>query len=259
MPTSPSAARSRGRSARSNWTRALALEPDLASVLSGLNDMLRRDCDVGAVIGELDTMIGALRGAGAEVLTFTLPDPVPINPIAKSAAARLRHLNAAIRDLTVAHGARLVDLEAYPVASDRRLWDLDRLHANPLGHERIAAAAAEALRAGRGGLLVDDRLPGPADAALARVARGLGGALPGALGAAAAARRVLGRRDHREAARRSSGSSACRPRGRLCPRCVGSRRPRGRRPARRRRSRRGSPRARGRRGRRESPSARSRR
>jgi lysophospholipase L1-like esterase len=124
---------------------ALALQPDLASVLSGLNDMLRRDCNVGAVIGELDAMIGALRGAGAEVLTFTLPDPVPINPIAKSAAARLKHLNAAIRDLTVAHGARLVDLEAYPVASDRRLWDLDRLHANPLGHERIAAAAAEAL------------------------------------------------------------------------------------------------------------------
>ena len=125
---------------------ALALEPDLASVLSGLNDMLRRDCDVRAVIDELDTMIGALRGAGAEVLAFTLPDPVPINPIAKSAAARLRHLNAAIRDLAATHGACLVDLEAYPVASDRRLWDLDRLHANSLGHERITAAAAEALR-----------------------------------------------------------------------------------------------------------------
>src|SRR3954452_24402248 len=48
---------------------ALALEPDLASLLSGLNDMLRRDCRVGDVIGELDTMIGALRGAGAHVIT----------------------------------------------------------------------------------------------------------------------------------------------------------------------------------------------
>src|SRR3954466_16336287 len=81
---------------------ALALEPDLASVLSGLNDMLRRDCDTRAVIGELDAMIGALREAGADVLAFTLPDPVPINPIAKSAAARLRHLNAAVRDLAAA-------------------------------------------------------------------------------------------------------------------------------------------------------------
>jgi lysophospholipase L1-like esterase len=124
---------------------AVALQPDLASVLSGLNDMLRRNCDTGAVIGHLDAMIGALRETGADVLTFTLPDPVPINPIAKSAAARLRHLNAAIRDLTAKHGALLVDLEAHPVASDRRLWDVDRLHANSDGHRRIADAAAHAL------------------------------------------------------------------------------------------------------------------
>jgi lysophospholipase L1-like esterase len=124
---------------------ALALQPDLASVLSGLNDMLRRNCSVLSVIERLDTLYGALRGAGADVIAFTLPDPVPINPIAKGAAARLRNLNLAVRDLAAKHGAYLVDLEAYPVASDRRLWHVDRLHANPDGHARIAAAAAEAL------------------------------------------------------------------------------------------------------------------
>jgi lysophospholipase L1-like esterase len=124
---------------------ALALEPDLASVLGGLNDMLRRNCSVGTVIGQVDALIGSLRAAGADVIAFTLPDPVPINPIAKGAAARLRHLNRAVRDLAVKHGAHLVDLEAHPVSSDRRLWHRDRLHANELGHERIALAAAEAL------------------------------------------------------------------------------------------------------------------
>ena len=124
---------------------AVALEPDLASVLSGLNDMLRRNCRVGQVIEHLDAIVGTLRQAGADVLTFTLPDPVPINPIAKSAATRLRHLNAAVRDITASYGAKLVDLEAHPVSSDRRLWHIDRLHANPLGHQRIADAAAEAL------------------------------------------------------------------------------------------------------------------
>jgi lysophospholipase L1-like esterase len=124
---------------------AVALQPDLASVLCGLNDMLRRDCRVGDVIAELDTIIATLRDAGADVLTVTLPDPVPINGLAKGAAARLRHLNLAIRDLTAEHGAKLVDLDAFPVSSDRRLWDLDRLHANPEGHRRIASAAAEAL------------------------------------------------------------------------------------------------------------------
>src|SRR3954453_21406704 len=42
---------------------ALALRPDLASVLAGLNDMLRRYCDVAAVAGEIDAIVGALRAA----------------------------------------------------------------------------------------------------------------------------------------------------------------------------------------------------
>ena len=78
-----SAASSRAQVRDEQLDAALALEPDLASVLSGLNDMLRKTCDVAAVAGEIDAMVGALRGAGADVITFTLPDPVPVNPIAK--------------------------------------------------------------------------------------------------------------------------------------------------------------------------------
>jgi lysophospholipase L1-like esterase len=124
---------------------ALALEPDLASVLSGLNDMLRKTCDVPAVAGEIEAMVVALRSAGADVITVTFPDPVPVNPLASRAAPRVRYLNALIRELSAAHRAKVVDLEAHPVSSDRRLWDVDRLHANPEGHRRIALAAAETL------------------------------------------------------------------------------------------------------------------
>ena len=59
------------------------------SLLAGLNDMLRRNVDVAAVVGEIDGMVARLRDAGADVILFTLPDPVPINPLAKTAAARL--------------------------------------------------------------------------------------------------------------------------------------------------------------------------
>src|SRR3954471_18604163 len=124
---------------------AIALEPDLVSVLSGLNDMLRKNVHVDAVVREIDAMVAALREAGADVLMFTLPDPVPINPLAKSAAVRLVRLNAAIREIATRRGAFLVPLDAHPVASDRRLWNEDRLHANPEGHQRIALAAAHAL------------------------------------------------------------------------------------------------------------------
>ena len=98
-----------------------------------------------AVASEIEAMVVTLRGIGADVITVTFPDPVPVNPLASRAAARVRRLNAMIRELSAEHGAKVVDLEAHPVSSDRRLWDVDRLHANPEGHRRIALAAAEAL------------------------------------------------------------------------------------------------------------------
>lgn len=125
---------------------ALALEPDLATVVAGLNDVLRRHCDVDAVAGHLDAMIGALRDRGATVVTFTYPDPVPINPLAKPALPRVVAFNRVLRELGQRHGAVVVDLERHPVTSDRRLWHPDRLHANSEGHARIAAAIASALR-----------------------------------------------------------------------------------------------------------------
>jgi lysophospholipase L1-like esterase len=124
---------------------ALALKPDLASVLSGLNDMLRRNVDGAAVAAHVEAMVVALRAAGADVLLFTLPDPVPINPIAKPAVVRLKALNVELRKVAERHGAMVVELELHAIASDRRLWDPDRLHGNPEGHRRMAAAAAHAL------------------------------------------------------------------------------------------------------------------
>ena len=124
---------------------ALALEPDLVSLLAGLNDMLRRTVDVAAVVGEIDGMVARLRDAGADVILFTLPDPVPINPLAKTAAVALARLNDAIREISRRRGTFLVELDAHPVSSDRRLWNEDRLHANPEGHRRIALAVAHAM------------------------------------------------------------------------------------------------------------------
>src|ERR1700754_3554663 len=139
----------RGRLARqvreTQLEPALALQPDLVSLLAGLNDMLRPNCDVPSVLGELDGIVARLRDSGADVLLFTLPDPVPINPLAGRAAARLVRLNEALRDIAARRGTFLVELDRHAVSSDRRLWDEDRLHANPEGHRRIAAAAAQVL------------------------------------------------------------------------------------------------------------------
>jgi lysophospholipase L1-like esterase len=124
---------------------ALDLHPDLATVVAGMNDILRGSFDVSAVAADIHAMQDALVAQGATVLTFTLPDPAPVMPMAKPLRGRVFALNEAIRKVTAASGAVLLDLGAYPVASDPRLWSDDRLHANTPGHERIGAALAYSL------------------------------------------------------------------------------------------------------------------
>jgi lysophospholipase L1-like esterase len=124
---------------------ALALQPDLATVVAGLNDLLRRQYDPDATAGHLEAMLSELRRAGATVATFTLPDLSCVVPMARIVRARLTAYNDAIRALGASTGAIVVDMAAEPVSLDPRMWSLDRLHAGPLGHERIAAAFADAL------------------------------------------------------------------------------------------------------------------
>lgn len=138
---------------------ALALEPDLASVVGGVNDLLRRRCDLDAVVGHIDAMVTALRAGGATVVTMTFLDPAAILPLARLARGRVLAFNAGVREIAERRGAVLVDFERHGVA-DPRLWDPDRLHANAEGHARIAAAAAEAL--GVPGASVAWRAPLPA-------------------------------------------------------------------------------------------------
>lgn len=124
---------------------ALAMRPELATVFSGTNDIIRSGFDLEAMMRDIGTMHRALRDAGATVLTFTMPDLSEVMPMARRVAPRLLAFNAAVRTLGAETGTIVVDLAHHPVAADPRLWSDDRLHANSLGHARIAAALAHAL------------------------------------------------------------------------------------------------------------------
>jgi hypothetical protein len=95
--------------------------------------------------GHLDAMIGALTDQGAAVATMAFPDPVPINPLARPARARVFAYNDRVREIARRHGALLVDFERNAAPPDPRLWHSDRLHANSEGHARIADAFAEVI------------------------------------------------------------------------------------------------------------------
>jgi lysophospholipase L1-like esterase len=123
---------------------ALALEPDLVSIVGGLNDILRPRIDFDRVVGDLEHMVSAFAARGATVLGVTFPDAARIMPAARAARPRISAYNRAIREIAGRHGMLVADLERHGVV-DRRLFAVDRLHANSAGHARIAAAMARVL------------------------------------------------------------------------------------------------------------------
>ncbi|WP_055598319.1 SGNH/GDSL hydrolase family protein [Streptomyces aureus] len=124
---------------------ALALRPDVATVVAGVNDLLRPRFDPDETAAHVEAMFAALTSTGAHVATVTIPDITRIAPIARPVAPRIAALNDRIRLAAARHGVALAETSPHAAATDRRLWAADRLHASPLGHDRISAALAHAL------------------------------------------------------------------------------------------------------------------
>ena len=132
----------RGRTARQvldgQLEAGLALEPDLVSVIAGMNDLIRPGFDVDETLGLLDTMERAFIETGAVVITLTYPDPDGLGPLGGMIEDRVRAFNEGIRETARANGTRVLDLEPIKATADPRIWRPDRLHLNPDGHERMA-------------------------------------------------------------------------------------------------------------------------
>jgi lysophospholipase L1-like esterase len=155
-----------GEVRRTQLDRAVAMRPDIAVVVAGVNDVLRPRFDRAALREDLFAMHGALADAGARVAAFTMPDMSKVAPLAVLLRPRLEALNAIVREAGERFGTAVADLAAEPLASDPALWHDDRLHANTEGHRRVALALAESL----GVDAADWRAPLPAVAEPSRVA-----------------------------------------------------------------------------------------
>ncbi len=125
---------------------AIAMRPDIATVFCGTNDVTGLNFDAARVAADIALMQRSLVERGATVLSFTLPDLTPLMPLARLIAPRIAALNRSLAEASQATGSILVDFAAHRVATDRRLWSEDRIHANSAGHARIAEALAHALQ-----------------------------------------------------------------------------------------------------------------
>jgi lysophospholipase L1-like esterase len=70
-------------------------KPDLASVIAGVNDLLRPRCDIVGLLGHLDPMYGTPPELGATVLTITQPTPVVVTQLAARRNGGLRNTTRA--------------------------------------------------------------------------------------------------------------------------------------------------------------------
>jgi lysophospholipase L1-like esterase len=124
---------------------ALAMEPDLASVVGGVNDVLRPKFDIDVVAGHLEAMCSAFREKATTVLVMTLPDLSSSMRVARIFSERLTAYNQAIRDVAAQTGSTLVDMAEELHEYDPRGWSPDRLHANDVGHQYLMWGAAKAI------------------------------------------------------------------------------------------------------------------
>jgi len=124
---------------------ALSLEPDLASVVVGMNDLLRHDYDLDETVGAIEQTFAALRATGCRVLTTTFPDVALMLPVMGWLRPREERLNARIVEAAARHGVEVLDLFSLELSGDPAMWSHDRIHGSANGHARIAAGMAELL------------------------------------------------------------------------------------------------------------------
>ncbi|MBK6886661.1 MAG: SGNH/GDSL hydrolase family protein [Tetrasphaera sp.] len=123
---------------------ALAMEPDLVSMVGGGNDILRPSVDLDALAGRIEEAVIRLRAAGIDVLLATPTDP---RDAGLFKALRPRHALHTANLFTIAarHGAHVLNLWGIRSVRDWRMWGEDRIHLSTEGHIRVADAALVAL------------------------------------------------------------------------------------------------------------------
>jgi len=133
---------------------ALALRPDLVTVICGANDVLLTSRpDVEGYKARFSRILGGLReGApGAAILTATAPESwqfLELRPRTKARLVRaLAELNATTRSVAARHRVPCLDVAGHPGLAERENFGVDGLHPSTLGHERAAEEIALSLRA----------------------------------------------------------------------------------------------------------------
>ncbi|OBK79066.1 SGNH hydrolase [Mycobacterium sp. 1274761.0] len=123
---------------------AAMMAPDLVTVYAGMNNLILLRNDVDAMMARYAEGLKQLQQTGAKVLAFTAADLGTV-PLFRRLRGRAAVYNELLRAIADDIGLQLVDFWRFTEFRDARLWDGDRIHLSPLGHERFAAKVLDAL------------------------------------------------------------------------------------------------------------------
>lgn len=138
-------------------SRALEVEPDLATLIAGANDVLQTVRPRPEEIAErlargFDTIKQAV--PGVLIVTATVPERWRFMRMGPRTQARvsagITELNGRIRALAEERGMPCLDVAAHPGLADAENFAEDGLHPSPLGHARAAAAFTRLLQSQTG-------------------------------------------------------------------------------------------------------------
>lgn len=134
--------------------RCIELEPDLVTVVCGVNDVLlsvRPDIDAHAAALERIFSTITSRLPGAVVVTVTTPPIAEHIGLRPRSRRRVEHgvseLNEISRTLAERYGVLCLEWGDHPLARERENFAADGFHPSLTGIRRAAAAGAQALAA----------------------------------------------------------------------------------------------------------------
>jgi lysophospholipase L1-like esterase len=128
---------------------AAMFEPDLVTIYAGMNNLLLLRNDVDAMMARYAESLKKLQQTGATVLAFTAADLGTV-PLFRRLRGRAAVYNELLRGIADDLDLELVDFWRFSEFRDSRLWDGDRIHLSPLGHERFAAKVLDTLAVSHG-------------------------------------------------------------------------------------------------------------
>ena len=125
--------------------------PHIASLVVGMNDLLRSDWDRERARDDLNACGAVLASSGAVLLTPRFHDHGAIlglpRWLQRPLRRRIDELNQIYDEVDERFGTLRLDLAETPLAHQRAFWALDRMHPSELGHRYLAHQVAELLNA----------------------------------------------------------------------------------------------------------------